>query len=533
MISIFSAVEARAFDCDPKDIIENEFLVRVQAQSFDGSAQIQKTSNSFASAVENLGGNLDIIGTKKMISTNGAQKVTTATSTYHLSINESEVSDVEGIPGVLSVERNCKVELFSLPNDPLTNKQWALKSIRAPAGWNFANSANDIVVAISDTGVEHDHEDLQANMWINPGETGIDLNGNEKSSNGADDDGNGYIDDIHGADIADNDGDPRPGTFSGAEHGTHVAGIVGAVGGNNIGVTGTAWNVKLMAVKGFKDDDRVANIADLIKTIYYAVDNGADVINCSWGARRAPSQAERDAFNYALSKDVIVVVASGNSTEDASNITPASIPGVVSVGSINVRSELSGFSNFGSSVLFVAPGGEVSTGAEEDFIHSTVPMDRGAYGNLRGTSMAAPFVAGTLALIRSLRPQWTPAQIVNFTKQYSDTITLEAADKDRTSGSYFKINLEKAMQVLVLGNEIEPTEEGFSFSSEVAGTPSTKTAGGGCGVGMSTTVSASSKSLSWAALVYLSLLLLPLLLIKSLYPKRAKVKVKKNKTNIR
>lgn len=524
LISLFFVIEAQAFSCADEDIIADEFLVRVQSGVSQAGAQ--KAGADFGSYVQALGGNSDLIGIKKSVVAKGTQKATQSTSTFHLKMPESDLLNIETYPGVLSIEPNCKVQLFAMPTDPLVNQQWGLKNIRAPMGWNYSTSAEKIIVAVSDTGVEFDHEDLLANMWKNPGETGTDSNNNDKATNGVDDDNNGYVDDVHGADIAEGDGDPRPGLARGSEHGTHVAGIVGAVGGNGFGGTGVAWSIQLMAVKGFRDNDGVANIADLIKTIYYAVDNGAHIINCSWGARRAPSNAEIDAVNYAVSKNVMIVAAAGNSTENASSITPASIPGVISVGSINSRSELSGFSNFGPHVKFVAPGGEISTGSDEDVIISTVPMSRGAYGPLRGTSMASPYVAGTFALIKALRPTWTAGQIATYTQKYADQLDLVAADKNRTQGTYYRINLEKTLQALVVGNELD-IDENFSFATSPGGKEPVKSNAAGCGMKAAPEMNVSSRVFSMTTLFYLVWMSLPLFLLFKVHPRRIRVKIKK------
>lgn len=498
-----------ASSCAPEDVISGEFLVRVQSSTseVETKAAFKSKKNSFEYWAEKNGIESEKIGTKANPKNDGIgiQKISRNVSTYYLKHQDS-AEQISLHPDVLSIEPNCKMHLMATPNDPLLGSQWALDAARIKSSWIYERTAANIIVAISDTGVEYQHEDLHENMWINPGETGTDDSGNIKETNGLDDDGNGYIDDIYGADTADNDGDPKPAKFRGAEHGTHVAGIVGAVGNNQIGIAGVAWNVKIMAIKGFKDNDKVANIADLLKTVYYAVDNGAQIINCSWGAKRTPSQAELDAFSYALSRDVIPVVAAGNFTEEASLYTPASIPGVVTVGAINVRREFSGFSNFGSRVDFLAPGGEVTTGIAEDYIQSTIPTEMGAYGNMRGTSMSSPFVAGALAILKSTRPSWTTEQLVAHMKKHSDLVTLKAPDREQTSGQYVILNLENTLKALVIGNDFEDNHD-LDFPVDPGGTKASSS--GGCGLGFTSISHSSALPSLLNFLIYLILFLLP------------------------
>jgi subtilisin family serine protease len=195
-----------------------------------------------------------------------------------------------------------------------------------------------------------------------------------------------------------------PGSGSNASHGTHVAGIAAASGNNGVGISGAAWNAKIMAIKGFPDFGQYAKISDLLSGIYYAVNNGAHIINASWGSSYEPGQAEIDAFQFALDNNVIPIVAAGNEALVAQFTTPAGIPGVFTVGSINSSIELSQFSNYGNAVDILAPGGDSTYGGwgSEEYILSTYPTDVGGYGLLKGTSMAAPYVSGVAALIKSV-----------------------------------------------------------------------------------------------------------------------------------
>src|SRR5262249_25653270 len=151
-------------------------------------------------------------------------------------------------------------------------------------------------------------------------------------------------------DLADDDGDPMPNlNNSDFNHGTHVAGIIGAVGNNNLGVTGVAQRVQIMAAKGFNNSstDGSAEERALIETVYYAVNNGARVSNCSWGRQGTPLQSELDAFNYAHDHGVVVVDAAGNSTMSAAGFSPAGISTVITVGAVDRSDQMAGYSNWG------------------------------------------------------------------------------------------------------------------------------------------------------------------------------------------
>jgi len=326
-------------------------------------------------------------------------------------------------------EPNYKYRLLLIPNDPNFVDLWGMDNIGqtggledadidAPEGWDFTTGDPNIIVAVADTGIDYNHPDLSANMWVNAAEA--------NGVPGEDDDGNGYVDDIYGYDFAgadstdpnDGDGDPLDFFF----HGTHVAGTIGAVGDNEIGVVGVCWRVKLMSLKIFADDSIMAPAAlasDAVAAIEYAVANGARIINASWGSYEY-SQALYDAIGQAGEAGVLFVAAAGNdygNDNDQIPFYPASYDhdNIISVMATNEFDQASVFSNYGPVSVDV---GEPGTG-----ILSTLPtyvtdpillfelsLD---YGYLSGTSMAAPHVSGTCALVWSRHP-WLPAHIVKM-----------------------------------------------------------------------------------------------------------------------
>lgn len=316
-----------------------------------------------------------------------------------LSVNYSFSVDPPAGTAPQAPENEANRPSNGVVNDPRFHEQWGLRDIQVVVPWRQGAMGNangpEVVVAVVDTGVDHTHEDLRANMWINPGE----IPGNHK-----DDDSNGIIDDVHGADFVDRDGDPTD-THG---HGTHCAGIIGAVGNNGRGISGVNWKTRIMAIRclGRKAGSNRAtgHTTDIVKGIFYAIDQGVDVINCSFGSP-APSFEMEHALRQARAHDIIVVAAAGNTGQDIDTrpVFPAAYSdfrfdhrNVISVAAIDEQNRLADFSNHGNhgkhGVQLAAPG--VS-------ILSTVPDHSGTYAFMRGTSMAAPHVSGAVALMRS------------------------------------------------------------------------------------------------------------------------------------
>ncbi len=282
---------------------------------------------------------------------------------------------------------------------------YGMRVINVEGAWEIHKGSKDVVVAVSDTGVFM-HSDLVDNLWKNPGETGVDENGKYKERNGIDDDDNGYIDDVLGWCFTNTSSNA---IFDRFYHGTHVTGIVGAVGDNNRGIVGVAWRASIMTVPFL--DRYGGSDADAIRTIIYAADNGAKALNCSWGGEDF-SQALLDAVDYAASKNMLIVAAAGNGgvSADEHPEYPSAYDhdNIISVGS-SARNQgyVSSFSNYGIvSVDLAAPGTD---------IYSTYnPMynsNRNFYYYLSGTSMATPHVTGAIALIYSANPNLTASQV--------------------------------------------------------------------------------------------------------------------------
>lgn len=297
-----------------------------------------------------------------------------------------------------------------LPEVPdLGENEWGRDLIKAPEVWAAGITGDGIVVAVIDTGTDYNHPDLTGNIWNNPGETGLDATGRNKANNGLDDDSNGYVDDFQGWDFVDRDNDP----MDEDSHGTHVAGLIAAKR-DGLGITGVAPTAKIMPLR-ILDESGFGKISDEIDAIFYAVANGADVINLSLGGEELDPDEEA-AIRFAEANGVVVVSAAGNSSISRPDY-PARFANEfgLAVGAVDRQNRLSEFSNkAGASILdyVVAPGGDGDTEDQGD-IYSTVPLSSLGvpYRYFSGTSMATPHVAGVVALIKQVNPNLTPAQI--------------------------------------------------------------------------------------------------------------------------
>ena len=263
--------------------------------------------------------------------------------------------------------------------DPRLSEQWSHKNTEALLGWDIQTGNKDIVIAIIDTGVDYTHPDLEANIWTNESEI---------PNNGKDDDGNGYIDDYYGYDFADRDSDPKDENG----HGTHCAGIAGAVGNNGKGVAGVCHSCSIMSlrVSSTSPNPRKGGISQssvLAEALRYAADNGAHIISLSLGGNN--SLTVEDAIIRARQKGCVVVAGAGNKNSD-NKFYPAAFDDVIAVAATDSEDRKTDISNYGSWIDLAAPG--------ENILSTTLS---GGYAFSSGTSMAAPYVAGLAGLILS------------------------------------------------------------------------------------------------------------------------------------
>lgn len=324
---------------------------------------------------------------------------------------------------VIYAEPNYAYAENSIPDDTYYDYQWGLSQVNASEAWNITTGSHKVVIAVIDSGIDLNHPDLKANIWINKGEI---------PGNRIDDDHNGYIDDVYGwnfisdnNNISDDDG-----------HGTHVAGIIAAEGNNSKGVAGVMWSATIMSLK-FLDNEGNGYVDDAVSAIRYATKMGASIISCSWGGSEY-SQALKDVIDAS---SALVVCAAGNrgsgTNDDISPVYPACFTSknIISVAATDASDALASFSDYGlNSVDVAAPGTHIC---------STLPGSQ--YGYMQGTSMAVPYVTGLAGLIKSVRPDLSALQIKYTILNNVDYIS-SLAGKILTGG---RINALKALTNII------------------------------------------------------------------------------------
>jgi len=328
-------------------------------------------------------------------------------------------------------------EPSALFNDPAINQAWGLKKTDAGRAWSVTKGSKNVIVAVIDTGADIDHEDLDSNIWTNPGETGKDAKGRDKASNGIDDDGNGFVDDVHGWNFVSNNNK----LTDNHGHGTHIAGIIGAKAGNGKGISGISPDVSLMILKYY--DPKVAgtdNLKNTVASIKYAVKMGAHIINYSGGGTEF-SQDEYDAIVAAEKKGILFVAAAGNerSNSDQFRYYPADygLSNIISVTAIDPSTEVLSSSNYGVETVDIAAPGQN--------ILSLLPGS--SYGMMTGTSQATAFVSGAAALVMTRRESYKAADVKKYVLSTGDAMASLSA-KTRTSR---QLNLYKSLTILDQG----------------------------------------------------------------------------------
>ncbi len=293
--------------------------------------------------------------------------------------------------------------LFKKPNDPLLDQQWGVinkttgMDVGLKRAWDLQTGSKNVVVAVIDSGIDTSHPDLIDNLWINQ----IEADGVPQ----VDDDLNGFVDDIRGVNFVDTL-NPTPFPWDDAGHGTQCAGIIGARGNNQLGLTGVNWQVTLLPIK-ILDHNGEGSVASAVMGIEDALMMRADILNLSWGMN-SYSQLFYVMIQKTAREEAFVAAATGNDSANSDHENPSfsaafDLPNLLSVASVGTKGELSTYSNYGHKQVHIAAPGEA--------ILTTKP--RGEYETASGTSMAAPFVAGIAALLKAQDPKMTSVEIRN------------------------------------------------------------------------------------------------------------------------
>lgn len=431
--------------------------------------KIEVTNNSFSSDLINSSFQGINLQTVRKLSSNNSKKLE-GTPADRMYLVQYEIG-IDSYDMAQELMKNPDIEyavpvfnryfLDYTPNDPAIGGQWFLANQQAGKVWDVTKGSEDVVIGIVDSGTDWQHEDLNANIYINKGEI---------PNNGIDDDNNGYIDDVNGWDFVGNvninqavgqqyqpDNNPRPNTGSQNSHGTHVAGCASGVTDNGVGIASLGFKTKLMPIKCSSDNwDLNAGGARGIFRGYegmlYAAENGAHIINCSWGGAGS-NPAEQEIINSITEMGVLIVASAGNfqTNNDEELFFPTGYNNVLSVGSYASDNKPSyDHTNFGITTDVFAPGSGIL---------ATFPGNN--YGNSDGTSMAGPIAAGLAALVKAQNPSWTPHQIMAQLRSTTDDILgINAENKPLYFG---KINSLKAVTANA-NNFTKNKTKGMAFS---------------------------------------------------------------------
>lgn len=367
----------------------------VEYQDFSGDGAPGDTSSLGAVSTQRLGAGASLLDFSRIAGDGNSEP-----EAIFYDADQDRCRDLLTLSQVKSCSPNYQVKASIIPNDTQFGSLWGMSSDRgidAPGAWDVTTGSNSIVVAVVDTGADYNHPDLTNNIWINS---------EEIPGNGIDDDGDGYIDDVHGINAFSHNGDPMDDNG----HGSHVSGTIGGSGNNNRGVSGVNWQVKIMPLK-FLSSNGAGSLAGAIEAINYMVmmkSRGVNikVANNSWGGG-GYSQALYDAIKRARDVGIVFAAAAGNegNDNDAQPSYPASydLENVVSVAAVDSNRNVASFSNYGA--------GQVDIAAPGVSILSTTPGN--SYQSFSGTSMATPHVTGAIALLAASEPNLSYLELLN------------------------------------------------------------------------------------------------------------------------
>ncbi len=419
-------------DVNPEDVIPGVVMVKFSERITVAEGSTLTSSGTLSAMLTNAGVT-SLSQTFRSVSPATAQEVVNGkvdlSRVYYAYVSSGMdprmvAQELSGTTGIEYAEPKIMRYINDTPNDPLlANQNNAFTRMNAYNGWTIAKGSASVTIATVDGGTYWTHEDLLPNVWINAVED-INHNGvfDAGDINNADDDGNGFVDDVVGWNFANNTNNPTglPSTPNSAAHGTATGSHFGARSNNSLGMAGSSWNCTLMpvcAASATSDN----GIAYGYEGIAYAYLNGAKIINCSWGSTGGFSQFEQDVINAATQAGALVVCAAGNGTNnngtgksnDVVSDYPPGYKNVLAVGATNSTSDARAtFSNYGRTVPVYAPGVSIYSA-----------FNGGGYGSGgNGTSYSSPLTAGLAGIIKSFHPTWTPRQIALQIKTTCDSI---------------------------------------------------------------------------------------------------------------
>jgi thermitase len=373
--------------------VPGEFLVKLDSSAFSSRKELRALSQLLNSSVRSTIPAFNLVVVRRP----------------SFELRSTAINQLKSIPGVLYAEPNY-IYTRQQTADEYFTQQWGLQNlgqkdssgtqgfagidVSAVEAWKIQTGRKDVVVAVIDTGVDYNQQDLKDNMWINSAEL--------KGAPNVDDDGNGYVDDVYGYSFVNGASSPDPMDDHG--HGSHCAGVIGAKTNNNIGMAGINWDVQIMAVK-FLSKGGSGTLEDAVKAIDYAVKNGAHILSNSWGGGPF-SQALFEAIKKSHEAGALFIAAAGNSSlnNDKSEAYPANydLPNVISVAAIDNRGKLASFSSYGKKKVHLgAPGVNI------------LSITTKGYESWSGTSMATPHVSGVAALVKAQDGQLSNTAIKN------------------------------------------------------------------------------------------------------------------------
>lgn len=379
---------ASAFAAEP-EAVPGEFVVKLK-DSVSAKSSISTLSMQLGSYIKSTIPSQNIVVIKRPV----------------FEIQSNAIKSLAQNPLVDIVEPNFIYRINKVPNDPMIGQLWGMKNsgqqdskgqvgivgvdVGAEQAWDITTGSKDVIVAVIDTGIDYTHPDLVDNLWTNQAEF--------DGQPGVDDDNNGVIDDIHGANFVDA-AKPTGNPMDDHGHGSHCSGTIGASGNDGKGIVGVAWNVRIMGVK-FLSASGSGSLEGALKGIDYATSKGARIMSNSWGGGGF-SETLKQAIERSNAAGALFVAAAGNESNnnDASPSYPASyeVPNILAVAAIDNRGQIASFSNYGKTKVHVgAPG-----------VNITSSVLKGAYDSWSGTSMATPHVSGLAVLLASNEPNLT------------------------------------------------------------------------------------------------------------------------------